>query len=203
MDSKSRRAKPLPLHDRQKAILDAVIPLLLEKGPAVTTAEMAAAARIAEGTIFRAFQDKATVLHEALKSVMNPLPVREALWRIPTDAPMEDQLRQAAEALAGYIERGAALIGMLRAMPHPHGHHPTEARRHARESMALITEDLAAIFGRHRDQLWLTPARAAVALRGLIFTNTHPLLAPDDRLTADEIVAIVLSGVTVRAEAIR
>ena len=45
--------------DRRKAILEALIPLLVEQGGDVTTKEIAEAAGIAEGTIFRVFPDKA------------------------------------------------------------------------------------------------------------------------------------------------
>ena len=44
-------------------IVDAVVPLLLEHGGDVTTRQIAEAAGIAEGTIFRVFPDKAALLH--------------------------------------------------------------------------------------------------------------------------------------------
>ena len=69
-----QRALPLAPEERRKAILDAVIPLLISRGSNVTTAEMADAAGIAEGTIFRVFPDKPSLLHEALKSSFDPAP---------------------------------------------------------------------------------------------------------------------------------
>ena len=44
MTTKTGRAKPLSPEQRRTAILDAVIPLLVERGATVTTAEMAEAA---------------------------------------------------------------------------------------------------------------------------------------------------------------
>ncbi len=58
--------------DRRKAILDALIPLLVERGGDVTTKEIAQAAGIAEGTIFRVFPDKATLLFAAAQEAINP-----------------------------------------------------------------------------------------------------------------------------------
>ena len=49
------RAAPLSPDERRRAIVDAVLPLLIEHGRAVTTRQMAEAAGIAEGTIFRVF----------------------------------------------------------------------------------------------------------------------------------------------------
>src|SRR5215207_6406848 len=57
--------------ERRKAILDALIPLLLERGGDVTTKEIAQAAGIAEGTIFRVFPDKATLLFAAAEEAIN------------------------------------------------------------------------------------------------------------------------------------
>ncbi len=54
------RARPLPPGDRREAILVAVLPLLREKGRDVTSRELAEAAGVAEGTLFRAFGDKET-----------------------------------------------------------------------------------------------------------------------------------------------
>lgn len=195
MCAKTGRAKPLSREERRAAILEAVIPLLLEKGAAVTTSEMAEAAGIAEGTIFRAFADKATLLHEAVKVTMDPLPLREILQRISAADPFEDQVLAATAALLGYFERGAALMGILRGMSPPEARTGASPRRRAFDSQAVITEDLTAIMARRRDRLSVTPGQAAVILRGLVFTNVHPWLAPDEKLTVRQIVAVLLSGV--------
>jgi hypothetical protein len=131
---------------------------------------------------------------------MNPLPVREALRQIPPDIPLESQMLAAAEALAGYFERITALVGMLRGMA-PDLKHPTPGaspRRYASESLDAITAHLAGIIGLHRDRLLVEPARVALALRGLVFVNTHPLFASDDKLSVEEIVALVLYGAMTR-----
>ena len=61
------RAEPLAPDDRRRAIVEAVIPLLVERGATATTRQMAEAAGIAEGTIFRVFPDKAALIHEAVR----------------------------------------------------------------------------------------------------------------------------------------
>src|SRR5690606_40981582 len=52
------RARPLSRADRRNAIAAATVPLLVEHGAAVTTRQIADAAGVAEGTLFRAFADK-------------------------------------------------------------------------------------------------------------------------------------------------
>ena len=72
------RATPLAPEDRRTAILDGAVPLLVEKGGDVTTKEIAQAAGIAEGTIFRVFPDKATLLFAAAEEAINPAGGQEA-----------------------------------------------------------------------------------------------------------------------------
>ena len=56
------RAAALPPEERRAAIIDAARPLLIEHGENVTTRQLADAAGIAEGTIFRVFADKDELL---------------------------------------------------------------------------------------------------------------------------------------------
>src|SRR4051795_3490825 len=70
--AKRGRATPMAPDERRRAIVDAVVPLLLEHGDDVTTRQIAEAAGIAEGTIFRVFDDKAALLLEAAREIMNP-----------------------------------------------------------------------------------------------------------------------------------
>ena len=72
-------------------IIDAVIPLLLEHGRAVTSKQIAEAAGIAEGTIFRAFGDKETLVQAAIEKYLDPEPLREALRSHRPGAPARAQ----------------------------------------------------------------------------------------------------------------
>ena len=46
-------------------IIDAVIPLILEHGVGITSRQIAEAAGVAEGTVFRAFGDKESLIAAA------------------------------------------------------------------------------------------------------------------------------------------
>jgi AcrR family transcriptional regulator len=195
------RARPLSPEQRRSAILDAVIPLLMNKGAAVTTADIASAAGIAEGTIFRVFPDKRALLHAAMKKTLDPQPIQAALGALDEDLPLADKLVAGAAALSERFERVTALIGVLRSIPHSgaDSSHEDEAKpnthRYAGDAMAAIATALTEVMEHHRNELAVEPARAAVILRGLVFANTHPMLRADDRMTPEQIVDILLTGV--------
>src|SRR5436190_5248217 len=68
----SPRAVAMSPDDRRKAIVGALVPLIVERGGEVSTREIAEAAGIAEGTIFRVFPDKKSLMLAAAQEAMNP-----------------------------------------------------------------------------------------------------------------------------------
>ena len=194
MNAKTRRAKPLSPGERRTAILDAVIPLLVERGAAVTTAEMAAAAGIAEGTIFRVFPDKNALLHAAIGKTLDPAPIVTALEAIDPSGSLQEQLGEAATILATRYEKTTALIGMARSMP-DHGKPSPEAHRIAHEAMATVAQALTKMLEPHRAGLSVDPGQAAVLLRGLLFANAHQLLHGDIHMTPDQLVGVLVNGI--------
>jgi AcrR family transcriptional regulator len=192
---RTHRAEPLAPDDRRLVIIKAVTPLLVERGAAVTTREMAEAADIAEGTIFRVFPDKVALIHEAIKLNMDPASVCRQISEIYREASLEVQLSEAARIILEYSERVIALVTAIRTMPSK----PTKALPgpppYVVEANAAIHQALTELFQRHRDRLRIKPSRAAAAFRGLIFANFHPALGFEEKLTVDEIVSVLLSGV--------
>jgi AcrR family transcriptional regulator len=202
MSAKQRRAEPLPRADRRQAIVEAVIPLLVEHGSAITTRQMAQAAGIAEGTIFGVFANKTAVIHEAVKVSMDPAPVRTALAGISPTDPLEKQLIEGARILLDHFGRVTVLVGVLRTMPTSTSGPSPEARRFIAKSHAAVLAVLTELLGRHADRLRIEPARAAAAFQGLVFARLQPMMAPAERLTIEEIVAILLNGIADPAEAV-
>src|SRR6187200_1108116 len=66
------RASAMSPDDRRKAIVEALVPLIVERGGDVSTREIAKAAGIAEGTIFRVFPDKKSLMLAAAEEAINP-----------------------------------------------------------------------------------------------------------------------------------
>jgi AcrR family transcriptional regulator len=197
--STRHRAEPLAPEDRKRAIVEAVIPLLLTQGPNTTTAQMADAAGIAEGTIFRVFPDKPALVHEAIRSCLDPAPTLEQIAGIESALPLEIKLRKAAAIIIQRSEKVHALAAVLRSLPSPGQSHHQDTHKAVVEANSLIFWALTRVFRDDADRLAVEPARAAAAFRGLLFAVCFPFSDPDELITADEAIEILLDGVVKRA----
>jgi AcrR family transcriptional regulator len=111
------RAAALPLEERRSAIVAATLPLFLEQGVAVTTREIAQAAGIAEGTIFRVFEDKTALLDAVIEAALDPAPTEAAIRAIDPTLSFEDRLIAAVGVLRRvlYVQRRSVASGTTRA----------------------------------------------------------------------------------------
>jgi len=187
--------------DRRRAIVDAVVPLLLEHGDAVTTRQIAEAAGIAEGTIFRVFPDKPALLLAAAEETMDPATAREdltaALEGLTT---LREKVLVATERLTARSERVMALMVALRTVwmsqEDKRRHHPRHGPpQFIRDSNHAVLEMLSEVFEDHQDELSVKPATAALLLRTLVLGSRHPGVPHDELLTPQQIADALLDGV--------
>jgi AcrR family transcriptional regulator len=194
------RAAPLSPDERRRAILDAVVPLLLEHGDDLTTRQIAEAAGIAEGTIFRVFDDKAALLLEAAREVMNPANGRADLMAALTDIEtLRGKVLVTTERMMARSEKVMVVLMALRRiwMSQPHDKHRAHAnpRTFFEESNRSLHEMLTDVFAPHRDELDVEPETAATLLRTLVLGSRHPGSDPAQRLSAEQITDALLDGV--------
>src|SRR5579864_1889929 len=90
-----RRASALPPDERRTAIVNATLPLLLHNAGMVTTRQIADAAGIAEGTIFRVFADKDAVFAAVVDAALDVGPLELAIALIDRDQPLDVALEAA------------------------------------------------------------------------------------------------------------
>lgn len=181
-----RRAAALPAEQRRRVIVEATLPLLLEEGSGISTRRIAEAAGIAEGTIFRVFPDKESVIAAVVAAALDPAPFERSLAAIDPGLPLDARLERAVELLQRRVREIGELLtaaGISRPPVDPAQRPPTSV------------EALAAVFEPDRHQLRRSPRDCAVALRGLTFAGTHPALLVDAELSPAEIVSLVLDGV--------
>src|ERR1700730_9179034 len=87
-----KRASVMPPDERRAMIVAATLPLLMEGGEMVTTRQMADAAGIAEGTIFRVFADKDAVITAVVDAALDVGPLERAIEAIDRTQPLDDAL---------------------------------------------------------------------------------------------------------------
>jgi AcrR family transcriptional regulator len=169
--------------DRRSSIVAATLPLLLEHGEMATTRQIAEAAGVAEGTIFRAFADKDELIAAVVEAAMDREPLEAALSAIDPDLPFEQQVA----AATGILQHRVINIWRLMAAIGP--------RHHIKNPRPLASPGLEPLFERHRELLGVEPERAAWLLRAFTLSATHPALT-DQALPAADVVQVFLHGVS-------
>jgi AcrR family transcriptional regulator len=184
------RAAPLAPAARRASIIAATLPLLRIHGHEVTTSQIALAAGVAEGTLFRVFADKDELIQAAVQSAFDPTLGEAELAAIDRALPLRDKLVAAIEMLQRRVAQIWQLIMMMRLSP------PPMKRQGAPPEIedARVRAHLAALFEPHRDELRCEPEHAARLMRALAFACSHPRMI-DQPLTPHEIVTLLLDGI--------
>ncbi|SDB80505.1 DNA-binding transcriptional regulator, AcrR family [Raineyella antarctica] len=179
------RAQRLSPGDRREAIIEATIPLLVERGPDVSTRQIAAACGIAEGTLFRVFPSKDAILTETIRATLDPTEAIDELHAIDPAGPLAVRLREVVGILHARVLRVSSLVSALvgprpgmEGKPHGpgHPHHP-----HGVEDRERLTAAVADVLAPDADLLDVDPLVAASFVRSFVLAAAHPMLG-DGRL---------------------
>jgi AcrR family transcriptional regulator len=187
------RATPLPPDERRAALMAATEPLLERFGRDVSTRQIAEAAGVAEGTIFRAFPTKEALIDACLAEAFD---VQHAIDELATveDAPdLESCVVAAVGVLQARMRRVIALFHTLRIPPASPAEVSSLRARQADDNqrLTMALEDLLTPFA---DHLRRTPPASAAALRTVTFALTHPMLGDGGASTPEEIADLLLHG---------
>jgi AcrR family transcriptional regulator len=205
----SPRAAAMSPDERRKAIVRALVPLLAERGGDVSTREIAQAAGIAEGTIFRVFADKRTLMLAAAQEAINPADGQAAFDEAMAGAAeLREKIVVAAQRVLDRQRMTMSVMMAVRShlMWDEESHKSDPVKKHfgppqfVLDAQAELHRRLTSIFAAHRDELAVDPEVAAIALRSLIFGAHRPELGMAPALSAEQIADLLLSGVATRGE---
>src|SRR3954447_1483169 len=185
------RAARMAPDERRRAIVDAVVPLLLQHGRSVTTRQIAEAAGIAEGTIFRAFPDIESLIQTTIDAAYDPATVARELADLMSVEPLERRLADAVRILQARLTNVWQLMS-ISGLPKPKAFRDGSRKRHARPDVAA----LVALFEGDAAEIRRPAIAAAQLLRGLTLAGTHPALTAEaGQMEPEEIVSVLLDGI--------
>ncbi|MDO7881526.1 TetR/AcrR family transcriptional regulator [Salinibacterium soli] len=173
------RARPLSVEDRRASIIAAVIPLLLEHGTGVTSRQISEAAGVAEGTVFRAFGDKDSLIDAAYDAFMS--------GALEAEGPLPDPALPLEEKVAGFLAAMRSRVRDVMRMTAVTGRRPSTPTP---TQSTLFQWRLREVFGPHAHELALDIDDFGAYLRVVAIGTTMPGTRFDD----DSLVRLVLDG---------
>jgi AcrR family transcriptional regulator len=169
-------------------------PLLATRGEQVSTRELAVAAGVAEGTIFRVFPTKDALIDAVVEDAFDMTSLCVEIGRIDLTLDLEARLLQVAELLHGRLVRVFALFHTLMTRrAHPH------ALRGVREKQErerrLVQTAVAAVLAPDAPRLRVAPEEAATLLNAMLMSAAHPLVCGEATPHPRQIVQVLLHGI--------
>ncbi len=168
-------------------ILDAAIPLLAKHGSDVTTRQIATAAGIAEGTVFRVFDDKAALIEAALERFVDPSRMRAEILALDPNLPLETLVGTIYRA---FREHTTGLLGLMAAV----GMKPPKISSEERDAFLVRVGALLA----HGRTLRVDPTMAARLVRMVAFANAVDAVYKTEGVPDDVAIDSLLFGVSGR-----
>jgi len=167
-------------------IIDAVIPLLIEQGREVTTRQIAEAAGIAEGTIFRVFPDKDALFEAAVQKFLDPGAVNERLRAIDPQLPLVDKV---SAILFQLRSRMTGIFGIMHAVGM---HGPPSRRDRAPDDLFTIIDE---VLRPDLEQLNVPADRIATFLRLVAFASAIPQFNEGHEMSTAELAHYITYGI--------
>lgn len=195
--------------ERRAQLVDAALPLVREFGSEVTTRQIAEAAGVAEGTVFRAFPDKPALIRAVIERAMDPSDALAAIRDIDPTLDLAATVRELVQVVRARVERVSTVMAALG--PQAHQAQADAHREHAESGQGgagegprghhvhgITATDSEAIkhLERHADKLRIDPEAAVLLVRVLSFGSALPPFAAPRALTVDEIVDLILHGIS-------
>lgn len=184
--------------DRRRAIVEAAMPLYREQGE-VSTRQIAEAAGVAEGTIFRVFATKSELVAAVISRGFDPTEMLAALRAIDRTLAMEDRLLAIVTEVRRYLDGIIALMMHRWKAMREHDESgdpvrdPAEARRRQERLNTEIEAAVVEVLGDDAARLRVDVHTFMGYLQAMIFASAHPG-QHNRQISAAEIVDVLLYG---------
>ena len=182
------RARPLEPDDRRAMIIEAVIPVIIENGRDVTTRQLAEAAGLGEGTLFRAFGDKETLIRAAAERYYEPGLIRNAINAIDHGANLEQKVNGILVAMRDRMRGVHGMMSALGMTGPPPG--PSNRARLDGVIEELLAPNLA--------ELDVSPARVLQFIRLVSLSASIPSFTEGQEIPTEELARMITYGVAGR-----
>lgn len=179
-----RRAPAMSSADRREAIVHAALPLLATHGANVTTRQIAQAAGIAEGTVFRVFADKDELLHACVTEAFRTDDVCARVREVPTDLGLAERLTAAGELFEEHFAQFTRLMRTLATTGYEFRRPDHDKHEQPPRFMQDLADAVADVLRADQPRLRLPITDLARRYLGLLISIRFELDEQQDRRTA-------------------
>ena len=178
--------------DRRAAIIEATLPLIHEVGTSVTTRQVAEAAGVAEGTIFRVFDSLQELIDATILEAFSERRLRDTLDHTDLGDTLDSKTAAAITLIVQRITTTRSLIMAAHGTP-PGQHKPNACLRNELDSRRHETEAwVTSVFTPHADDLAIPVADFVTYIGILAAGNALRFGAP--RADAVDLASFALNG---------
>lgn len=185
--AKNMRAAPMSVDDRRQWIAVEAIPLFIEYGTSVTTKQLAEYLGIAEGTIFRAFADKKTLVQAVVEAFFMQSHEKVTSDLRETQLDLRETLRTIIRATREFSH---GVFRMLALLDHDEAH---EIIKH--QDNRCFEETVQHALSPYSSDLNLPANRMGALIKLVVVAASAPRLSSTVPLNDEETLDFILYGI--------